>query len=331
MKLAFAHGNAQRAVSFGNFSGPAEEWREQCRAKLTELLAFEAPSPGQARELRSTELGGVRIRALVMEVSPALSLPAYLLEPAQGERRGAVLAIHGHGAISPAIGFHDDYHHRFALELARAGYVVLCPELRGFGALRNLSLHREGYWLDYWATERGRQFTLVTEGFLYGKTLVGQTVADLLRWEEWFCRAQRFDGLDVAGFSYGGDLALTHGALSGRVRRIFAGSALGSYALIYSRSYNAPAHCIPGVLRWMDRSDIAGLNAPRPIALQYGDRDTPGPNNSAAAVNESLEPSVAELRAIYRAFGAEDAVRYVMTPNLGHEIDVKSLLTFLAG
>lgn len=330
LTLAFENTGAPRAVSFHNFSGPATEWRKLCRNKLSELLAISEPAPAGARELRSMEFRGVRIRALVMPVSPRLSLPAYLLEPASGPAsRSAVLAIHGHGEVSPAIGFHDDYHHRFAFELAKAGHTVLCPELRGFGSLKNLSLQREGYWLDYWARERGRQFTLVTEGFLYGKTLVGQTVEDLLRWESWFCRSRGFASLDVAGFSYGGDLALTYASFSPRVGKIFAGGALGSFALIYSRSYNAPAHCIPGVLLWMDRSDIAGLNAPRPIALQYGERDTPGPDNSSAAVNESLDSSVSELRAIYRAFNAGGAITYIMTPGVGHEISIGALLSFL--
>lgn len=38
---------------------------------------------------------------------------------------------------------------------------------------------------------------------------------------------------------------------------------------IFSQGRNAPAHCVPGVLDWLDRADIAGLNAPRPLMLPY--------------------------------------------------------------
>ena len=64
----------------------------------------------------------------------------------------------------------------------------------------------------------------------------------------------------------------THPASSATASRgVNPKTALTSFAPIFSRCYNAPAHCIPPVLRWMDRADIAGLNAPRPIALHYGD------------------------------------------------------------
>jgi hypothetical protein len=80
----------------------------------------------------------------------------------------------------------------------------------------------------------------------------------------------------------------------------------------------------------MDRSDIAGLNAPRPIALHYGELDTPGPKNHSASYNETVEPALRELREIYRAFGAEQAVQFKVTPGRGHEMDLRALLDFLA-
>ena len=129
----------------------------------------------------------------------------------------------------------------------------------------------------YWNAQRGRQFTFVTEGFLYGKTMLGQNVDDLLRWENWLSESMRVTEIDAVGISYGGDLALAYPVFSRRVKKIFASGTLGSFSMIYSRSYNAPAHCIPGVLKWMDRSDIAGLNAPRPIIVHYGELCRWGP------------------------------------------------------
>lgn len=154
----------------------------------------------------------------------------------------------------------------------------------------------ERHWLDYWCSRRNRQFTLVTDAFLYGRTLIGQTVEDLLRWESWLAEAKGVETFDVAGISYGGDLAVTYPVFSRRVRKIYASGTMGSFAAIFGRCYNAPAHCIPGVLQWMDRSDIAGLNAPRPIRLHFGELDTPGPHNASASYNETVEPALAELR-----------------------------------
>jgi cephalosporin-C deacetylase-like acetyl esterase len=193
-----------------------------------------------------------------MKVDENLSLPGYLLVPEKGKKgKSAVVAIHGHGRVEPFLGLLDDYHHSFALELAKAGHLVICPELRGFGALKDLAHGVEINRLDYWIGGYS-QFTLVTDGFLYGSTLIGETVEDLLRWEEWFVESQGVEEFDVAGISYGGDLSLIYPVFSDRVHRIFASGTLGSFSAIFQRCYNAPAHCIPGILEWMDRSDIAG-------------------------------------------------------------------------
>jgi dienelactone hydrolase len=320
----------RRELSFANYKGKPEDWRRACRQKLTELLGYEPPAPGTPRRMRSIEHGGVTIEAWVMNVDENLSMPAYLLIPKSGGHRGhAIMAVHGHGHAEPCVGWRDDYHHMFALRLAQAGHLVLCPELRGFGALADMAASDENHWLDYWGGERGGQFTLVTDGFLYGKTVIGQTVEDLIRWEDWLAETKQVKTFDTAGISYGGDLVITYPAFSKRIDRIYTSGSMGSFAPIFARCYNAPAHCVPGVLQWMDRSDIAGLSAPRPIRLHYGELDKPGPDNASASYNETVEPALAELRTIYRAFGAEQQVSLRVTPGRWHEFENEDLLAFL--
>jgi len=331
LELDYRPPDGARRLSFANHRADPNHWRDTCRQKLAELCGISTPAPTEVKEIRNRSSRGVTFRALVMSAGNRLSIPAYLIEPEGKTPRGAVLAIQGHGEVEGVIGVLDDYHHRFGLELARAGFTVLCPALRGFGVLRDLAWgSRSERCLDYWDWDRGPQFTLVTDGFIRGRTLIGQTVEDLLRWERWLCQARKIEKLDVAGISYGGDLAVLYPVFSSRVRRIFASGTLGSFAPVFSRCYNAPAHCIPGILEWMDRSDIAGLNAPRPIALHYGELDKPGPKNNSASYNETVEPALRELREIYRAFGAEQAVQLKVTPGRAHEMDLRALLDFLA-
>ena len=332
LTLKFSYPAGARRLSFVNNSRmDSEIWRERCKFKLIQLLNFEQPKSCPVRELRRTEREGIVFKALIMQVSDNLSIPAYLLVPARDSHPGvAVMAIQGHGEVEPLIGVRDEAHHQFALNLARAGYLTLAPALRGFGVLSDLARGRDGYRLDYWPQQKYRQFTLATDSFLKAKPLIGTTVEDLLRWEEWLAREMGIKTLHSAGLSYGGDLALLYPVFSARVSRIFASGTFGSFAPIFERCYNAPAHCIPGVLEWMDRSDIAGLNAPRPIALHYGELDAPSPTNASAAYNETVPAAVAELQAIYAQANAEAKVRLLVTRGMGHEMDIATMLEFLA-
>jgi dienelactone hydrolase len=323
--LKYSHAPGERKLSFKNSGLTPEEWKIQARDKLAGILDVTFPVPGKVKKLRSIGFQGVTLHALVMEVDENLSIPAYLLEP-ETVTKSAVMAIHGHGSVEPAIGLADDYHHMFALELARNGHLVLAPELRGFSTLSDLARHKPINRLDYWVGYS--QFTLVTDGFLYGSTLIGETVDDLLRWEEWLAGEYGIHSLDVTGISYGGDLAITYPVFSDRTGKIFASGTLGSFDLIFQRCYNAPAHCIPGILEWMDRSDIAGLNAPSPIAIHYGELDVPSETNASASYNESVPQSIEELRQIYAAFGAADVVKLLVTKGSHHEMDIPALLKF---
>jgi dienelactone hydrolase len=330
LTLRFRHAVPVPRYAFKDTALPFDQWRDRCRAKLAELLPVEVVRPCPVHERRRVSWGRIRMTALTMAVDDTVSLPGYLLENDEYHLpRGTVLAVHGHSEVDACLGFHDDYHHGFALALAQEGYRVLCPELRGFGALRDLAHGLEGYRLDYWNWGGPMAYSLVTDGFLSAQTLLGATVEDLLRWEHWLVATGAPQPLSVAGISYGGDLALTYAAFSPVVGRIFASGTLGSFAAIFARCYNAPAHCVPGILHWMDRADIAGLNAPRPVALHYGALDVPGPTNYSAAYNETVPPSIAALRQIYAAVGAADNVQLVVSPNMGHEMDLAALMSFL--
>ncbi len=315
-------------LAFDRYAGTPASWQALARERLAELLGLGSSTPGFVDVLREVVVDGVAVRALAMQVSPELTLPAYLLGPVSGQpRRGTVVALHGHGTVEPLVGFGDDYHHQAAMLLASEGWLVLCPELRGFGALRDPTAHEPTRGLRYW-TEPYSHFTLATDALQRGRTLIGQTVDDLLRWEAWLAGECDIDALDVVGIAYGGDLALCYAAFSERVSRVFASGTLSSFEEVFATGGNPPAHCIPRVLRWLERSDIAGLCAPRPLAIHFGALDRPG-GRSPGSYNASVEPTFDAVRRIYAAFDAADAVELRVSPTLGHEMDVGLLLEWL--
>jgi dienelactone hydrolase len=329
LKLQYRFPPGARRLGFERRSGDLESWRATCIARMRELLRIEPASRRRVDALRRTAVDAIGVEALVMEISPELSLPAYLLTPAGASTEHVVMALHGHGDVAPVIGAADDYHHAFALEIARSGRVVLCPELRGFGALRDLSAQLPGRRLDYWVEGRPRGWSLVTDGLQRGRSLIGATCGDILDWERWLAEERGARRIDVAGISYGGDLALIYPVFSRLVARIFASGTLGSFDPIFTECHNAPGHCVPEILEWLDRADIAGLNAPRELLLHYGELDTPGPSNFSASFNSSVPRALEEVRTIYAAFGAPDRVGIHVTPGIGHEVDNALLLGFL--
>ena len=330
LNLGFSYTPGEPRLSFSRYASTSQIWHDEVKRKLSELLGLQPILPCEVTSLREIRVGDVTVRALRMRVDEMLSIPAYLLIPGEPRDAGvAVMAIHGHGEAEPCIGASDDYHHQFALVLAQHGFVVLCPELRGFGSLRNMSAGRVGEQLDYWDWGRHMAYSLVTDGFQHGHTLIGDTVMDLLRWEDWLVRVLQIQQVRVAGISYGGDLALTYPVFGSHVERIFASGILGSFEAIFRSCYNAPAHCIPGVLEWMDRADIAGLNVPRPIMLHYGALDVPGDGNYSAAYNETVEQSIRELRNIYAAYNAPNVIDLAVSPGMKHEIDNRVLIAYM--
>jgi len=331
LELRFSHGKGNRKFSFTKMGTEPDIWRKECKAKLSDLLNLDlSVSSDEVTLLRTSLLGEVEINAFRMKIDENFSIPGYLLQPKRAKSNDrAIMAIHGHGTVEPCLGAYDDYHHAFALGLAKNGHIVFCPELRGFGALKNIAAKEVGARLDYWNWGEHMAYSLVTDGMLHAKPLIGETVEDLLRWEKWLVSEMKIKTLDVVGISYGGDLALIYPVFSDRVDRIFASGTLGSFSVIFSRCYNAPAHCIPEILEWMDRSDIAGLNAPRPLGIHYGELDRPSEKNFSASYNDTVMPSLEELKAIYGAFGAEQEVQMLVSEGKSHEMDNEVLIQFL--
>ena len=203
--------------------GPAAlaHWQEQAIGSLRALYqcppaAAERLASGLMPEREYTLADGVSCQEVVHASDDGTLVPGLLLRPPAGAPdRGtlspAVLVIPGHGAgIAATAGFVDSYEHGVAWQLARAGYVVLTVELRGFGRLgARIGLTHEAVALN--ALMAGDSY----------RAVVARDVAAA------FDALGRVPGVDperlgITGCSLGGDLALTVAALRSTARVVVA-------------------------------------------------------------------------------------------------------------
>ncbi len=141
---------------------------ESVRQHARELAYYEVAS----RPLRITRFGQVerpqcRIEKLVYESEAGIQIPALLFIPKNGPaRKPAILFADARGKSAAAAE---------AEQLAAKGYIVLAPDLRGFGETQPVLDRR-----DYFVRNFGDYENTLT-ALLIGKTMVGMRASDLVR------------------------------------------------------------------------------------------------------------------------------------------------------
>ena len=253
----------------------ADAWRARILDALAARadLAFArqpAPSNVPFTAADAEMVGTIRRTLIRFAASDGTPIPAYVLDPGGATRKGGVLVIPGHGpGIAATSGLRPGYEHSAALEMARRGYVVLTPELRGFGML---SPSRN-------ATHRLVAAAALAAGSSY-KALVARDLQRALT------VLQEWPGVDpgrlaVTGTSLGGELAVLMGALDERVRVTVSNSYGGAIGATRenerlddeSRQTPHGCHTMPGINRILRQEDWVRLIAPRPVLVVRGDRN----------------------------------------------------------
>nr|WP_242549140.1 alpha/beta fold hydrolase [Alicyclobacillus mali (ex Roth et al. 2021)] len=191
-------------------------------------------------------------------------------------------------------------------ELLRdAGFAVVLPSLRGFGATMDPADRALG--LEHSCERFARQRLLV------GRTLLGDRVRDLIELLDAMEMDGRFDmeSLVTAGFSGGGTAALFHAACDSRVPHLILLSAMctARYSLLATR------HClcnyVPDLLNFGDWGDVAALVAPRRLTIVHGERDGVFPFEGARAAFTAVKTA-------YEALGMTNGAVFLAQPG-GHE------------
>ncbi|MDQ1463045.1 MAG: hypothetical protein QOI08_4529, partial [Actinomycetota bacterium] len=281
---------------------PADDdaWRARTRAALAAHLGpHPEPVPLDLETTEEVDCGTYTRSRIVFDVEATMSVPAYLLVP--HARRDAppgpaVLAIHGHGPGKSLVcgveagGPGDDYAHA----LASLGYVVLAPDMRGFG--------ERAEWMP--AGKYHCDWDLVC-ATMAGVVPLERNLWDLGRALDVLSAHPLVDPTRIAaaGLSFGGTCTLFLAALDDRIRAAVVSGYLSSWRAAHTVPWNmCGSQIMPGQLGAIEHIDIAALIAPRPILVESGTDDDIFPVAAAA-------DSVRQLRALYDRLDAPgDAV-----------------------
>ena len=273
-----------------------DAWRAHARAVLDARLgAHPEPVPLDAETTEEVDCGTYTRARVVFDSEATMSVPAYLLVPHARRDAGtagpAVLAVHGHGPGKTLVcgieegGPGDDYAHA----LASLGYVVLAPDLRGFGE-RAEWMPEDHYHCDW-------DLVCAT---MAGVVPLERNLWDLARSLDLLSAHPLVDPerIACAGLSYGGTCTLFLAALDARVRVAVVSGYLSSWRAAHTVPWNmCGSQVMPGQLGEIEHVDIGALVAPRPLLVESGTEDLIFPVGAARA-------TVGQLQQLYARLGA---------------------------
>ncbi len=283
-------------------------WREQAAAKFMELLGpFPERVPLEA-EVESSVVDGDLIRERVVFNSEAfMSVPCQVLRPRNmvpDRSNAAIICSHGHGPFgkdgvagvrsSPEHErFIREHNHNYGEQMARAGFLTISPDLRVFGE------RRDG--LDPFPGSDPCNVNFV-KGALLGIYTLTLNIWDMQCCVDYLETRREVDPnrIGMMGLSQGGTMTTFATAAEPRIKAADIISYVNPWqGFGIERANFCGSQIIPGIYRYLDTDDIAGLIAPRPLLLEMGIYD------DCFFIQDLLE-GYEGVKRIYEAAGVPD-------------------------
>ena len=307
-----AYGEARPPLMRYDGQEDFDTWRRKFRNAVTTLRG---PLPDrvalEVETLSEVEEEDHRRRALRIAVSEMSSLVAYVLLPkdlADGERRPAVVASHGHTqrGIDTTCGVDvvgEDAKRAYGLEAVRAGFVVIAPSWWGWYG-RDGHLDRVG--------KRDKCNVIQNAASLYGMNVTdlhiqdGQAAIDVL------CTMPEVDPdrIGCLGNSYGGRTMMWLTVFERRIKACVAAGSMNTFRERSQKLASCGIQYFPGILQYGDVPEVFSLIAPRPLQLQAGALDR-------LITPEDRDAMVETVGTAYAKCDAEESFDYFLHPE-GH-------------
>jgi dienelactone hydrolase len=285
----------------------AVEFRKAGRDKVLELMLYDPPKVEPKAEVVAREDCGDHVREKVLfNTAEHFRVPAYVLVPKKLRGRApAVIDLHSHGGmflfgkekvidLGSNHAAMTDYHKRnydgrpTATALVRRGYVVITIDAFMFGERRVMmdADLKEGWDRSRYSLEtvarlnqvcRAKEATLVKGLVLGGTTWAGIVFRDDLRTVDYLLSRPEVDPKRIGclGVSMGGYRALFLAALDSRIAAACVTGFMSTTGPMIRAHLDTHSwvHFLPGLHRYLDWPDVAGLAAPRPLLVQQCARD----------------------------------------------------------
>lgn len=312
-----------------------EGWTRRVRSRLCELLRADLWPQGfksVTLQGREEEPGFTRHR-IEFEAGPLFSGAAYLLIPTDRPRPvPGILCLHGHGgymAGKDMVAAPRETHpiarecaealnYGYGVQLARAGYVTLCPDAFNFGE-RVLAR-------DRWSQKHICN-DYFTDLLVYGYNLMGLTVGTNVRLIDYLTTRPEVcaDRIGCVGLSYGGIQTVFTQAVDPRIKVGVVSGALHSMADQMAASGGGGicgAQILPGLLEWFDFDDLAIALAPRPVWYELMRQDGCFDFGRSRAIFE-------KVAGVYQTLGVPDRTG-LDTPDTDHRYSGQAVPSFFA-
>lgn len=308
---------ALRATSVEEY----EAWKVTTRGILRGLLGLDRMEscPLNAKVLERVDIGdGIIREKVLLEVEPEVFMPVFILIPEKktDEKQACFLCPPGHqgaGKYSvagvreiPAVADKIDfYHYDYGYQLAKLGFVALCPDCRGFGERREAALQGE----EESAFMNSTCFHLAHMAEPLGLTVAGMCTWDLMRLLDYVEERNDWDTTNIGclGFSGGGMQTLWLSSLDERIKvAVISGYLYGYNDSLLHLNGNCSCNYVPHLWEQVDMGDIVALIAPRPLMIQSGKEDHLNGPRGLSNVFEQLDI----VKKAYRLYDAEQAVTH---------------------
>ncbi len=274
------------------FSGPYERhsfeiWQDKARENLIEDLKLNEfiASIGHCRISSETTEDveieeGISREKVLLSIEGWTEIPMYVLRPESpkgificlaGHHSTGKLVTSGNLICATTVELTEKYGAYFGLELARRGYIAICPDTIGFGERREIA--EQGDSPEKFQASSCRE--LANAAISLGFSLAGIMVYEGMRIAD-YAKAAFGENMPLyaIGFSGGAMQTLYLSAADKRIDgAIISGYFYGFKDSLLYMNTNCPCNYVPGIFRDFDMMDIAGLIAPRSLAIQSARED----------------------------------------------------------